>query len=233
MRARLRSPAATLLGLTLLVAVMTGCGSSSTGNGVARKTPAEIVAGAKILADTAASVHVSGSISSGTSPITLNMYLLADKGGRGQLSENGLSFELIQIHGTVFIKGSAAFYSHVAGPTAAQLLRGRWLKAPANTGNLASLASLTDLHQLLDTTLGAHGPLVKGAATTVDGRKVIGVTDTSQGGTLYVATTGPPYPIEISKSGAGAGKIVFDRWNGPVSVTAPENTIDITQLTGH
>ena len=101
------------------------------------------------------------------------MYLLASKGGRGQLSENGLSFELIQIHGTVFIKGSPAFYRHVAGATAAQLLQGRWLKAPASTGNLASLASLTDLRQLMDTTLAAHGPLVKGAVMTVDGRKVL------------------------------------------------------------
>jgi hypothetical protein len=48
-----------------------------------------------------------------------------------------------------------------------------------------------------------------------------------------VAATGPPYPIQVTKSGVGAGKIVFDHWNGPVSVTAPANVIDITQLTGH
>jgi len=233
MRARLRTPAVPLLGLALVAAAITGCGSSSDGNGIAHKTPTEIVASAKVLADSATSVHVSGSILSGSSPITLDMYLLASKGGRGQLSENGLSFELIQIHGNVFIKGSPAFYSHVAGATAAQLLQGRWLKAPASTGSLASLASLTNLRQLMDTTLAAHGPLVKGASTTVDGHKVLGVTDTSQGGTLYVATTGPPYPIEVTKSGSGAGRVVFDHWNGPVSVTAPENTIDITQLTGH
>jgi len=233
MRARLRTPAVPLLGLTLLAAAITGCGGSSDGNGIAHKTPTEIVASAKVLADSATSVHVSGSILSGSSPITLDMYLLASKGGRGQLSENGLSFSLIQIHGNVFIKGSPAFYRHVAGATAAQLLQGRWLKAPASTGNLASLASLTDLRQLMDTTLAAHGPLVKGASTTVDGRKVLGVTDTSQGGTLYVATTGPPYPIAVTKNGSGAGRVVFDDWNGPVSVTAPANTIDITQLAGH
>jgi hypothetical protein len=232
MRPRLPSPAVPLLGLVVLAAGIAGCGSSSSGNGIAKKTPAEIIVGAKVLADKATSVHVSGSLVSGGSPITLDMYLLANKGGRGKLSENGLSFELIQIHGTVFIKGSAAFDRHVAGATAAQLLQGRWLKAQADTGNLASLGSLTNLRQLLDATLGAHGPLVKGATTTVDGRKVLAVTDTSQGGTLYVAATGPPYPIEVTKSGTGAGKIVFDHWNGPVSVTAPENAIDITQLTG-
>ena len=48
-----------------------------------------------------------------------------------------------------------------------------------------------------------------------------------------MATKGPPYPIEVTKNGTGAGKIVFDHWNGQVSITAPENVIDITQLSGH
>jgi hypothetical protein len=233
MRARTISATATLVGLALLPAAVTGCGGSSKGNGIAAKSPAEIVAAAKVLADKATSVHVSGSLLSGGSPITLDMHLLASKGGRGKLSENGLGFELIQLHGTVFIKGSPAFYRHVAGPSAAQLLQGRWLKAPASTGSLASLASLTNLKQLVDTTLAAHGALVKGASTTVEGKKVIAITDTAQGGTLYVAAQGPPYPIAVSKSGAGSGKVAFEDWNGPVSVTAPENAIDITQLAGH
>jgi hypothetical protein len=233
MHARIPLPAGAFLGLVLLAAAaIAGCGGSSGGNGVTAKTPTEILAGAKVLADKASSVHVSGSILSGGSPITLDMHLLAGKGGRGAVSENGLSFELIQIHGTVYIKGSPAFYRHVVGATAAQLLQGRWMKAPATNGNLASLASLTNLRQLLDATLAGHGVLVKGATTTVDGRKVLGLTDTSNGGTLYVATTGPPYPIEVRKSGTGAGRIVFDHWNGPVSVTAPENAIDVTQLSG-
>jgi hypothetical protein len=235
MRARLPSPAAALAALLVLAAGLTGCGSSgssSKGNGIESKTPTEIVAAAKVLADSANSVHVAGSIQSGGSPITLDLHLLASKGGRGQLSENGLSFELIQIHGTVFIKGSPAFYRHVAGPTAAQLLQGRWLKAPASTGNLASLASLTDLHQLMDTTLVQHGTLAKGATTTIAGQKVLAITDTSNRGTLYVATTGPPYPVAVTKAGTSSGRVLFSNWNAPVSVLAPANAIDITQLAG-
>lgn len=236
MRLRPMSLAGPLLLSVLVTGVLTGCGNSSKGNGVAAKTPAEIVAGAKVLADAASSVHVIGSIVSSGSPITFDLYLVASRGGRGRVSENGLSFELIRIHGTVFIKGSSAFYRHVAGPAAAQLLQGRWLKASASSGGLASLASLTDLRQLLNTTLAAHGALVKGASTTVGGRKVLGLTDTAKGGTLYVATTGPPYPIAITTGGARAGRIAFDDWNAIVSVTAPApaSTLDITQLqSGH
>jgi hypothetical protein len=213
----------------LLASMLLGCGSSSQGNGIAEKTPGEILASAKVLADDASSAHVFGSITSAGSPIALNLYLHA-KRGRGEISENGLPFELIRVADDVYIKGSNAFYRHIAGPTAAQLLQGRWLKASATSGSLASVGSLTDLRQLVDATLTGHGALVKGPTTTVAGRRVIALTDPSEGGTLYVATTGPPYPVEVTKGGAAAGQILFDDWNDPVLVTPPADAIDITKL---
>jgi hypothetical protein len=218
--------------LLLLAVALAGCGgsSSSSGNGVADKTPGEILAATKAAADAANTVHVSGSIVSGKSPITLDMNLLAGKGGRGQLSENGLAFELIQTGGTVYIKGSAAFYKRIGGTAAAQLLQGKWLKAPASSSDFASLSQLTDLRQLIDQTLISHGTLAKSGTTTVNGQKVVGVTDKTKGGTLYVATTGKPYPVEIAKSGSGAGKISFDGWNKTVTLAAPANAIDVAQL---
>jgi hypothetical protein len=221
-----------VVALALLAAVLAGCGSSSSssGNGIASKSPAEIVAGAKVAADSASSVHVSGSIVSSSSPITLNLELLAGKGGHGQISEGGLSFDLIQVGGTVYISGSPAFYSHFAGPAAAQLLQGKWLKAPASSGNFSTLGSLTNLSKLLDTALADHGTLTKGSTTTLDGAHVISITDVSHGGVLYVATTGKPYPLEITKGGASGGKITFDRWDAPVALAAPKGAIDLAQL---
>jgi len=218
--------------LVLVTVVLGGCGSSggSSGNGVSSKTPSEIVAAAKAAADGAGSVHVTGSIVSSGSPVTLDMELLAGKGGRGQISENGLSFDLIDVGGTVYISGSPAFYSHFGGPAAAQLLQGKWLKVPATNGNFSTLGSLTNLSELLDTALADHGALAKGATTTVDGQQVLSVTDASHGGTLYVATTGRPYPIQITKSGASGGKIAFGSWNAPVSLAAPKNAIELPQL---
>ena len=235
---RLRHPYMTAapLVLAVLALLLSGCGgSSSSGNGVADKSPGEIVAATKLAADAASTVHVSGSIVSNGSPITLDMSLLAGKGGRGQLSENGLAFELIQTGGTVYIKGSAAFYKHIGGTAAAQLLQGKWLKAPASSREFASLSQLTDLRQLVDQTLANHGSLSKADTRTIAGQKVVGVTDKTKGGTLYIATTGKPYPIQISKSGAGGGTITFDRWNKPVTVAAPANAIDVAQLqsSGH
>jgi hypothetical protein len=230
MRLRLSLLAGPAIGTLLLVGLLGGCGSSSSGNGIAAKSPTDIVAAAKVAADAASSVHVSGSIVSGGSPITLDLDLLAGKGGRGRLTENGLGFELIEIGGTVYIKGSSAFYRHIGGTAAAQLLQGKWLKAPTTSKEFASISSLTNLRALVDTTLANHGALTKGGTTTITGQKVVGVTDTGKGGTLYVAETGQPYPIEIAKSGVGGGTIRFDRWNESVSLAAPANAIDIAQL---
>lgn len=219
-----------LIALALVTAgSFTGCGGSG-GNGVGDKSPSEIITAAKVAADAARSVHVSGSIFRGPSQITLDMNLLAGAGGSGKLSEAGVPFELIQTGATVYIKGSPAFYRRLGGEAAAQLLQGKWLKAPTSSSQFASIASFTDLRQLLEKTLSSPGALAKGATATLDGQKVIGVKDTSSGGTLYVATTGPPYPIEISKGGSDGGTIAFDRWNEPVSLAPPADAIDISQL---
>jgi hypothetical protein len=240
LRSSLTAASALLLAAGTLGACGGGSSSSSSssstppGNGVAAKSPSEIVAATKAAADTARTVHLSGKIVSEGSPIVLDMQLVAGKGGRGRIAENGLSFDLIQLGGTVYISGSPAFYRHVGGKAAAQLFQGKWLKASASSPDFASISSLTNLRKLIDSALASHGALAKGETTTVGGQKAVGVRDTSQGGTLYVATTGTPYPAEVSKNGGSAGKIVFDRWNGPVTLAAPANAVDIAQLrAGH
>jgi len=217
--------------LLLVAALIAGCGGgSSSGNGVASKSPAEILAAAKSAASSASSVHVAGSLNSGATPLTLDMDLAAGRGGRGQISEGGLSFELIVVGDTVYIKGSPAFYSHFGGSAAAQLFRGKWLKAPVTGGELASLAALTNLGKLLEQTLSSNGTLVRGATTTVASQPVVELHDTAHNGSLYVATTGQPYPIEVVKRGTETGHVSFTRWNQPVTLAAPAGAIDLSQL---
>ncbi len=236
MRFRFASPLTPAL--VLAVVVLAGCSStSSSGNGVASKTPAEILAASKSAAAGAATVHVAGSILSEGKPISLDMELVGkngvgDSGGRGQLTLGGLGIKLIAIDKAVYVKGNDAFYTHFAGAKAARLLHGKWLRGSAEHGPLASFASLANLSKVIESTLQDHGPLTSGGTKTVDGQKAVGVSDATHDGTLYVATSGAPYPLEIVKSGsaAGAGKIVFDRWNKPVTLLPPTNAIDIDQL---
>lgn len=215
-------------------ALFAGCGggsSSQTQNATAGKSPEQIVADAKAAAAKAATVHISGSTVNEKRPISIDMELVAGKGAKGHLDLGGLGIQIIAIERAFYLNGSTAFYRRLAGPAAAQLLHGKWLKAPAGSGNFASLAQLTNLTSLLESSLASHGTLVKGPVTTVEGQKAVSVRDASRGGTLYVAATGTPYPLRLTHEG---GNVFFRDWNKPVTLTAPANAINITQLqNGH
>jgi hypothetical protein len=215
----------------LLIALSgAGCGSSSLSNTITSKSAEEIVSESKAAADAASSVHVAGSLNSGGSVVKLDLSLVAGKGATGELSQNGSSFKLILVGGTAYISGSPAFYRSLGGSAAAQLFNGKWLKASATSGEFASFSQLADMRKLIDSTLAGHGGLAKGATMVVNGEKVIAINDTSKAGTLYVATTGKPYPIQLSKGGSESGKISFEDWNKPVTIAAPANAVDLAEL---
>lgn len=212
-------------------AALAGCGGGgSSDNGVASKSANQIVQASQNSIKSVKSVHVAGSLVSGGQTITLDLNLVSGKGGEGSMSASGLAFQLVTVGNTVYVKGSDAFWRHFGGNAAVQLFKGKWLKGPT-TGNLASFASLTNLTELITKILSSHGSLTKGQTTTVAGQKVIAVKDTSNaGGTLYVATTGQPYPVQISKSGSDGGHLSFDHYNASLSITAPTGAIDISQF---
>lgn len=210
---------------------LAACGGSSgpSNNGVEKKSPNEIVSTVSNAVGNVHSVHVAGAVTTSGTHVTLDLSLVNGKGGTGSMSQDGLGFKVRTIGNEVYINGSPSFWRRFAGAAAAQLLSGKWLKAPA-TGQLGTLAELTDLHKLFNQLLSSHGTLAKGSISTVRGQRVIAVKDTTNGGTLYVATTGKPYPIEIVKPGSDGGQITFDRVNEPVTLTPPSNAIDISQL---
>jgi hypothetical protein len=227
MRCRIAAWAACSL---LAAGAISACGGgSSSGNGVASKSPNEIVSAALGAINTAKSAHISGNVVSGTSPITLNLDLVSGQGGRGQMSEGGLGFKIEVIKHEVYINGSPSFWKHFGGAAAAQVFQGKWLKAPAS-GQFASLAQLSDLHALLATVLSTHGSLTKTGTSTINGQSAVGIRDTTNGGTLYVATTGKPYPLEILKKGGQGGRILLGNFDQTVSLTPPPNAIDISKF---
>lgn len=215
----------------LAAGVIAGCGGSggSSGNGVAAKPPNLIVQEANRAISSASSVHVAGSIANNSVPLTLDLSLVSGKGGRGTLSEGGLKFRVITVAQDVYIQGTRAFWSHFAGSGVARKLDGQWLRAPA-TGQFAPIAALTNQQLLFGKVLLSNGRLKKVGTSTLNGQEVVGVQDPTAGGTLYVATTGKPYPVEIVKRGGGGGRLVFDRINQPVVLKPPPHYRALSQL---
>jgi hypothetical protein len=215
------------ISLSGLALVLSACGGGgSKDNGVSSQSANDIVNSSLQAIKDAKSVHVSGSTTSGSAPIKLDLQLVAGKGGTGSMTVNGSSFQIVAIGQSVYIKADASFWKQFGNEQTAQLLTGHWLKATA-TGQFASFAQLTNLNSLFTQLLSQHGTLAKGSATTVNGQKVIAINDKTKGGTLYVATTGKPYPIEVAKGGSAGGKIDFDKVGASVTLTAPSGAISI------
>ncbi len=218
------------MGVALTAMAVAACGGGgAAGNGVAAKAPNAIVDEANNAIAHASSVHVAGSISNSNVPLTLDLELVSGRGGSGELSEGGLTFRVITVGPSVYIQGTPAFWSHFAGAKVARTLDGKWLKASAS-GQFAPIAALTNMQELFGKVLLVHGALKKVGTTTLNGRQVVGVRDSKAGGILYVAATGKPYPVEVVKRGTGAGRIVFDRINGPVNLAPPAHFRDLSQL---
>ncbi|HKN63348.1 MAG TPA: hypothetical protein VJV76_03350 [Gaiellaceae bacterium] len=227
---------ALVLTLVLTALLVAGCGSSGKSgksNGEESKPAARVLADAKAAATSASSAHVSGSIRSEGTPITLDLSTVRGKGAKGSMSTSGLKFDLVRIGDTLYIRGSDEFLKHFAGGDVAQLLHDKWLKASATQGRLKSLAPLTSLGALFEGVSAHHGKLVNDGKKTYKGEEVVVVRDTSDNSKLYVAATGKPYPVAIVGAKKGeSGTITFGDWNKSVSLTAPDGAIDISQFGG-
>jgi hypothetical protein len=209
------------------VLALAGCGSA--GNGIASKTPGEILAASRAAATSASSVHVASKASEGRLAVTINAQLASD-GGRVQVSVLGVAYEVIRIGQTVYLKGSPIVYRRLG--IAAKLPRGTWLSGPVS-GPLGGLAAFTDLSRELNRILPARNDvLAKGASTTLDGQHALELKVTAKlfKGILYIPTTGKPYPIELTKHGRETGQSTFSEWNKPATLNPPANTINLDQL---
>jgi hypothetical protein len=227
---------ASALALVLTAALLAGCGGSgktAKPNDEESKPASRVLADAKAAATSASSAHVSGSIKSSGTPITLDLTTSRGKGAKGSMSTSGLKFDLVRIGDTVYVRGSDEFYKHFAGPVAAQLLHGKWIKASATHGRLKSLAPLTSIDALFAGISSQHGKLANDGKTTYKGQDVVSLRDTSDGSKLYVAATGKPYPVAIvGGKPSQSGTITFGDWNKSVSLSAPSDAIDIGQFGG-
>jgi hypothetical protein len=206
-------------------------GSSSSGNGVASKSPDQILSAAVGAARNAQSVHVAGTVHNGGQTIAIDLSITSAHGTSGSIAEGNASFKLIEAGGAFYIQPNARFLNEFTHSSAAvQLLRGKWLKGSPSDPSFQSFAQLTSIKSLMGSLTQNHGTLSKGSTTTINGAKAIAL-HSSKGGTMYVATTGKPYPLQVSKgSGSTVGKVTFTDWNKQFSISAPSNSVDLSKL---
>ena len=117
-----------------MAVLLAGCGGGEKRNGEAGKTAAQIVADATAAAAHASYAHVAGGQGS---TLVVDLSLASGRGGKGRITANGLTFDIVRIGTTAYFKGDSRFWRNFGGAGTASLLRGRWIKAPADTGELS------------------------------------------------------------------------------------------------
>jgi hypothetical protein len=227
----------------LFAGVIAGCGSSSTTpkpasgkpaahTGEASKPPAQI------LADAAAALRKAGSyrmqarmtqLTRQRQHIRMSVDVFSAQTLSVSMTFNGLSFKLISVANKAYMEAGQKFWDkETHNSAAAALLAGRWLVGPTRSfGSLASVAGEMSPSRLAGCMIKQHGHLSIAGYTTVDHRPAVVLHDAGNGagnqrGTLAIATTGVPYPLQVTASGkqqpGGAKGPCGSSGSGPSSV---------------
>jgi hypothetical protein len=219
-----RGSALALLITLAFSATLLGCGGASD-NGVASKSADEILAASKDAVASATSVRVKGRQGEGPRAPTITL-ALGSTGGMARLSFRTGTLEIIRIGGSLYLKGPPGVYRALRATSS----QGHWLRLAANNPQAAQLLPFTELTTEVDRLLEPGGAIIKGSKKTVNGQKAIALVH--QGAisvrTIYIATTGKPYPIAVAQTGQIVGEDVFSDWNKPVSLSAPAGAVDLT-----
>jgi hypothetical protein len=203
------------LGVLALGCAAAGCGGSSS-NGVASKSPSQILQTAVAAMKSAKSVHMAGTIIQSAKTITVDMTIYANSDVDGTFDESGSTVSIVKIGPTDYIKTTSGFYqAQGASAQVAGLMGGKWLKIPDSTAGLGSSFSLVGLASSIT---NSHDKVSAGKTSTVNGQAVVSVI-AANNGTLYVATTGTAYPVEVTKGSSGT--ITFTQWDQAKTPTAP------------
>lgn len=193
-------------------------------------SPDQWLARSLAAATSASTVHVvAKGIPNGSGRMSWNMRLVAGKGGYGSMTLGTQRIDLVRIGRVAYFRAGAGFWRQYGGSAVAELLAGRWVKLPASTKGFASFIALTDISQFFTGILSSHAKLADGGEKTILGRHAVGVVDTSGGGTIWVAATGTPFPLELTPP-HGSGVALFESWNTPEHIPAPLNPIDLAKL---
>ena len=206
-----------------------GSGGSGASNGEAAKTATQILADAQKATAAASSVHIAGSFKSGSDNVALDFVATPARSG-GSFTDNGATLELVTAGTNIYLKGSAASFTKLAGSSAAgQLLGDRWLQTTTSNANFGTFGQLFDLKQLVQQ-IKPQGAIRKGATTTVGGQGAVALIDTSDGSQLLVATAGPAYILEITNNSSAKGTVTFDKYGQANAPAVPTNAINLDQL---
>jgi hypothetical protein len=212
------------------LAVSTSGTAWASGN-LGSKSAGQITSASIKAGKSAKSVTIKGSVADSGQTISLNITDLANGNGAGSITIGGQTIQLVKLGNSSYFKADTAFWQKNGGSGAAQLLANRWVKSPTSGSDSigSSFNQFLSIKGFLSSLSSSTGTLSKGGTSTVNGHKVY-VINSSEGGSLYIAAIGKPYPVKITSTGSSSGTITLTNWNKHVTITAPAGAIDMNKL---
>jgi hypothetical protein len=208
--------------------------STPADNGVAALEPSAIVGRARAALKSSKSFRIKGTVNEDGQQTVLD-FKISGTDVVGTMRVGKAKVQLLRVGGKQYMKPDAAFWKTASGKQAdaiIQVVGDRWVKVSASNKDFSSLFTAADVDGLL----AADGKVTKGRAKVIAGTPAIGLVDHgSQGGTLYVATVGKPYPLRIDGPTAAAGGLAFSEFGATftdIMAPATADVLDLAKLGG-
>jgi hypothetical protein len=171
------------------------------------RSAAELLQQARAAFLAAPSVHVTGTAVRGADAYVVDARLAGASGGTATVKTSGETVEVVRVRDVAYVSGDLAFWRSVTGDDArARQLVGSYVRTGVEEANFASYVAFTQPSTFAAVLPDPAQPATAGATTLIRGTPAIAVRDQS-GSTLYVARTGPAYPLRLD--GLTKGQVVF------------------------
>lgn len=196
-------------------------------NGVEALRPKAILKKAREASAQARSVHIVA-----TSEDTELDLVVADATSDGSRRSGDVKILTRVVDGTLYIKAQTAYWEEAFGAKEADKIGDKWVAGDLRNPKLKAWRETTLKAPIMEQFLNPQGASEVGDIGSVAGQPAVPVT--TQVGTVWVATTGRPYVLEITtaQSAQMASKAQFTQWNEKVAIAAPpqKKTINLSEL---
>lgn len=217
-------PVAGAVACAAIVTGLTACGGGSSGDPLGGMNPNQIMTKAFQDLKSASWVHVNGPSNGGGTDYNLDI-TLGTKNCQGTYVTNGKgTFHVTDINGATYFSANQLYWKNT-GATGSDLtlLTSHYIKVGPNSQTLAALNTLCHPSQLAQPFTGQVSGMVDRGFTTINGQKVMHITDSSDADGIYVSDTSTP---EVIRLDAGSSlDLVFSSYNVPLSLTAPPSKL--------
>jgi hypothetical protein len=182
------------------------------------------------------SVHINGHIVQGKSGIVLSLLVNGDGEGGGTFAQDGSTIQLKRVGTLLYFNAPKKYWASHATTSQTKAYGGKWIVVDALDTRFQSFDQFLNAGDLAAAVFeGYTKPLTVSKPTTLDGHKVVVVSDTATAKgkrssvQMYIAATGQPYVLKIVDKGpTQSTTLAFSSYGKPVAITTPPEPINLT-----